>query len=161
MLEITKYSNKNYQDLLSCVEKLQDFIVNIDPEKLNIRTNEYGKISLDTMLEKVKNNNGVIYLAYDNEKIVWFITWIFGFTEDEYKHEFKNVKIWEVIELFVDENYRWQKLWQKLMDFMEKYFKENNCEYISIDVFAPNIWAYKFYEKLWFKNRMITMSKKI
>ena len=24
----------------------------------------------NTMLEKVKNNNGVIYLAYDNEKIV-------------------------------------------------------------------------------------------
>lgn len=160
MFQITKYSNKNYQDLLSCMEKLQDFIVSVDPEKLNIRTEEYWEKSLDIMLEKVKKNNGIIYMAYESEKMIWFIAWIFGFTEDEYKHEFKYVKIWEVIELFVDENYRWQKLWQKLMDLIEKYFKENDCDYSYVDVFASNMWAHKFYEKLWYGNRMVTMSKK-
>ena len=161
MTQIIKYSDENYTDLLSCIEKLHDFIVNIDPENLNIRTKEYWIESINNLLEKVKNNNWVIYLAYDDKKIIWFIAWIFGFTEDEYKNEFKYIKMWEIIELFVDENYRWQKLWQKLMDLIEKYFKDNNCDYSYVDVFTPNIWAHNFYQKLWFKNRMISMSKKL
>lgn len=161
MLEITKYTQKNFQDLLSCMEKLQDYIVKTDPLELNMRTKEYGEKYTNKLLEDIKSNEWIIYMVYDDENCIWCIAWIVWFTEDEYKNEFKYVKMWHIIELFIDENYRGQKLWENLMTKMQEYFQQNNCEYIYVDVFAPNIWAHKFYEKLWYGNRMITMSKKI
>ncbi len=161
MLEIKEYTPLNVKDLIFCMGKLQDYIVKIDPFELNIRTENYWEDYTKLLLDNIEKNNGIIYLVYDEKKVIWCIAWIVWFTEDEYKDEFKYVKMWNIIELFIDENYRWQKLWLTLMNKMEKYFQQKNCEYIYVDVFAPNIWAYHFYEKLWYRNRMITMSKKI
>lgn len=161
MLKIIKYSEKYFKDIVSCIEKLQDFIIEIDPHKLNIRTENYWENAINNLLEKVKKENWIIYVAIFDEKVVWFIAWVMWFTEDEYKDEFKYVKMWYILELFIDENYRWQKIWQLLMEEIERYFKENDCEYSYVNVFAQNIWAWKFYEKSWFSNRMISMSKKI
>ena len=47
------------------------------------------------------------------------------------------------------------------MKKMENFFKENNCEWILIDVFAYNENAIKFYEKQNYHPRMIVDIKKI
>jgi hypothetical protein len=41
MIKIIEYSKEYYQDLIFCIEKLQDFIIEIDPYNLNIRTKDY------------------------------------------------------------------------------------------------------------------------
>lgn len=48
-----------------------------------------------------------------------------------------------------------------LIQKMETYFKDSDCEYIRVDCFAPNKNAYHFYEKLEYKDRQIEMMKKI
>ena len=42
-----------------------------------------------------------------------------------------------------------------------KYFKDNGCEYVLVDVFAYNEMAIKFYEKSGYHARMLNMIKKI
>lgn len=43
----------------------------------------------------------------------------------------------------------------------EKYFRDNNCEYVLVDVFAYNDNAIKFYEKRGYHARMYTDIKKL
>lgn len=161
MINIKKYSSENFQDLIFCMEKLQDYIVKIDPLELNIKTKDYWNNYTKILLENVKKNNWIIYMIFDEKICIWCVAWIIEVPDKNDAYEIKDIKTWNIIELFIDENYRWQKLWQKLMDLMEKYFKENNCDYSYIDVFSPNIKAYNFYVKLWYGDRMVTMSKKI
>ena len=48
-----------------------------------------------------------------------------------------------------------------LMETLEKYFKDNNCEYVLVDVFAYNKNGIKFYDKQGYHPRMYTEIKKI
>jgi GNAT superfamily N-acetyltransferase len=66
-----------------------------------------------------------------------------------------------VIELYIDEAYRWVGIWKKLMMEAEWFFTKNNCSHSYLDVFYPNKNAYAFYEKLEYIPRVILMSKKL
>lgn len=161
MLKILKYSDIYANDVILCLEKLQDFIIKLDTQDLNIRTQNYWKNRLHSLCEQMKNQNWVMYIAFFDDMVVGCIAWIIGTTEDVYKDEFKYIKMWYVLELFVDEQFRGKNIWISLMNTMEEYFKVNNCEYNYLDVFALNVSAHLFYKKLWYSERMITMSKKI
>lgn len=161
MINIKKYENSDFENLVLCMEKLQDYIVWIDDENINIRKKSYWKNYTNNLIKKINKNNWIIYLVYDKKSVVWCIWLIIEKVSDEDKIEINLHKIWVILELFVDENYRWQKIGQKLMELAENYFKENGCEYSYIDVFAKNTNACNFYEKYWYKTRMITMYKKI
>lgn len=161
MLGIIEYSEKYYYDLVFCMEKLQDFIVEKDLLKINIRAKEYWINYTNDLLEKIENNNWIIYIAIDWNNVIWCICLIIDKVDDEWKLEVNIDKWWVILELYVDQNYRWQQIWQKLMDIWEKYLIINWCKYIYLDVFAWNNIAHNFYFKKWYKNRMITMIKKV
>ena len=161
MIKITNYKDINFLDLVTCMEKLQDFICDVDPFWLNIRKKEYSQIYTNKLIKNILENDWIIYMIYDDDLCVWCIAGTTWFTEDEYINEFKYIKMWNIIELFIDKDYRWQKLWEQLMWKMELYFKEKNCDFVYVDVFWPNIWAYNFYKKFWYSDRMLTLSKKL
>lgn len=161
MFKILKYSQENFQNLVLLMEKLQDYIVEIDPLKLNIRTHSYWNRYTRSLVEKIMFNQWIIYLLYDEQKCIWCIAWIILPSNDEWAYELKKEKMWEILELYVDGEYRWKRLWKQLMQKIEEYFKEKNCKYLFVDVFSPNINAYEFYEKMWYYSRMQTLVKEI
>lgn len=157
MIQINKYKNENYNDLCFLINNLQDYISRIDNLDINIWLS--NNLYIDKLLDEIRKNNWIIYLAFFEDKCVWCIAWIICDTKEDV--ELKYIKFWCVKELYVLDDYRWQKIWQLLIYEIEQYFKNNNCEYSYLDVFAPNIIAHKFYKKLWYNDRMITMNKKI
>ena len=127
----------------------------------NISASDFWKIYTNNFLKEVDENEWITYLVYDDENIVWCIGLVIENILEKDKIETKLNKIWIILELFIDENFRGQSLWKKLMDIWENYFRENNCEYSYLDVFYPNKLAYWFYEKLGYSSRLVTMCKKL
>jgi hypothetical protein len=67
------------------MNKLQNYITSLDTEKLCINYKDEGKAYTNILLEKVKNKKGIIYLAYDNEKIAGCIACILEKSSKEEK----------------------------------------------------------------------------
>ena len=66
-----------------------------------------------------------------------------------------------IAELVVTRQQQKNGVGQKLMDKMQQYFVEQKCQYVSLEVFAYNQNARRFYEKNGFCERCILMSKKV
>ena len=81
---------------------------------------------------------------------------------DEYDYlDYKCPKCGVVTELVVSKNIRGKGIGKELMQVMEKYFKSIECEYISIEVFAYNKNAIRFYESEGYHTRCLMDIKKI
>ena len=81
---------------------------------------------------------------------------------DKYDYlDYKCPKRGIITELIVTKNVRTNGIGQKLMEAMEQYFKDNNCEYVLVDVFAYNENAINFYKKREYHPRMYVDIKKL
>ena len=81
--------------------------------------------------------------------------------DDEDYLDYKCPKAGEITELIVSKNVRAQGIGKLLMNKMEEYFNEKNCEYIHIDVFSYNKNALEFYKKRGYHSRMTHVIKKV
>ena len=78
-----------------------------------------------------------------------------------FKHVSKYSFFAFISELIISKHARIKGVGQKLIKKMEEYFKQINCEYILIDVFAYNKNAIKFYNRQGYHTREIINIKKI
>jgi len=160
-MEIIEY-NKNYsENVKDLLVELQEFIVSIDKEKLNIITPEFREIYFKMTMDEVEDNEGKIFVAKENDKIIGFIAGIIMKFEENDKYSYVIHKRGEVTELMVTNSLQAKGIGSKLLETMENYFKSVGCEYIQIDVFGYNTNAIKFYDKHNYETRMLTVVKKI
>ncbi len=157
-----KLCNKsNLKDLERCMEKLQDFLVNIDPLKRLRKLPEYGKNYTNNLIKKIFKQEGLIILVYDKEKIVGCIA---GIIEKQPKNNLLEcipTKPGRILELFVLDSYRGLGVGKKLMQKMEDYFKNNKCDVVRVEVFVPNKNAHNFYQNLDYSDSVVDMIKKL
>lgn len=158
-MKIILYNDNYKNDVKKLLRELQEYVVELDPYEFNVIKRNYEEKCFEADYEKVKNNNGIIYLAIENGKAVGLIVGIIREPLIEYDYERKN-NMGEIIELIVSKHTRSNGIGQKLIEKMENYFKNNNCKTINIDVFGYNDIAKKFYFKNGYHTRMITVSKK-
>jgi len=144
------------------IEKLQDYVVATDPIKRIRNLPGLSDLSLRNVLEKLEKNQGRVYFAQDGEKIVGYI---FGFVCDKQSEE----KLLEVVpsqvgqieDVYVEEEYRGKGIGKLLMEKMEVYLRDQGCDSIWLEVFAPNFGAHDAYVKMGYMDREIGMLKKI
>ncbi len=159
-MKIIEYEAKYANNVKELLEELQEYIISIDPYHFNFLKEDYkDKIYVKDMNE-VKNNNGKIYLAQEENQIVGLIIGVIRKPMIEFDYERLN-NMGEVIELIVSKKIRSKGIGRELLNKMEKYFKSQNCCTINIDVFGYNDIGEKFYLKNGYHIRMITVSKKI
>lgn len=96
------------------------------------------------LAEKMKENNFLdwerIFLTIDDEKIVWFCT----FTKEDWIPDCNySPFIWFI---FVDENYRWKRVSEKMINAVEEYSKTLNFD--KLYIVSDHKWLY---EKYWFE----------
>ena len=160
-MQIIEYQEKYLEDVKDLLVELEEYIVSIDEDDLDQVHPEYREKMTLHDLDEVKNNDGICYLAIDDNKVVGLIMGcIFPYDEHDYL-DYKCPRRGEIIELIVTKKVRSKGVGKLLMDKIETYFKNKGCEYVLVDVFAYNDNAINFYKKDNYHTRMQCMIKKI
>ena len=160
-MDIIEYEDKYLEDIRDLLTELEEYIVSIDKDNLDVVHPEYHEKMALVDLEDVNKNNGKCYIAIENGKAIGLIMGTIP-QYDKYDYlDYKCPKRGIITELIVTSKIRSNGVGKKLMDKMEDYFRNNNCEYVLVDVFAYNENAIKFYERKGYHPRMYTDIKKI
>lgn len=160
-MKIIEYDNKYLEDIKNLLTELEEYIVSIDKDNLDIVHPKYHEKMALVDLEEIRNNNGKCYLAVENDKAIGLIMGIIP-DYDKYDYlDYKCPKRGIITELIVTSKIRSNGIGKELIDKMENYFRDNNCEYVLVDVFAYNENAINFYERKGYHPRMHTDIKKL
>lgn len=160
-MKIVEYSDKYLEDVRDLLVELEEYIISIDKDELDQLHPDYREKMAILDLEEVRKWNGKCYLATLDDKAIGLIMGIIpGYDAADYL-DYKCPKRGEITELVVSSKIRSKGIGRELMKVMEDYFKENNCEYVLVDVFAYNDNAIKFYEKSGYHPRMLVDIKKL
>lgn len=160
-MKIIEYEEKYLEDVRDLLTELEEYIVSIDKDELDKVHPKYHEKMALVDLDEINNNDGICYLAIENNKAIGLIMGTIP-TYDEYDYlDYKCPKKGIITELIVTSKIRSKGVGQALMDKMEEYFKFNNCEYVLVDVFAYNENAINFYNKKGYHPRMYTDIKKL
>ena len=156
-----EYEEKDKNTLLGFVNKLEEFVKDIDPMRRVKNLPGFSDLSLDELLENVKKHHGKILFAEENGKAIGCVVGVIWEQTKKNKLEIGPHKIGEVFILYLEKSYRGKGLGKKLYQEIVKYFKENECDSVWLSVFAPNTHAHNLYKKLGFVEREIAMLKEI
>lgn len=97
-----------------------------------------------------------MFLYIEDNKCVGLISGCI-YNEETDTYDFKCSKRGNISELVVKKEYRSKGIGKKLLNYMENYLKNNDCEKIMIGVFAYNDKALKFYNENGYHIRMLEM----
>jgi GNAT superfamily N-acetyltransferase len=160
---IREYQDADFQHLAICMESLQQYMVNIDPYGLNICRSWFWEAYAEKTLKKVSWWDWKIFCAFSNDKMIWCIAWVIEEAESDNlsdpAREYISKKSGETLELIIMPESRGTGVWKLLIGVMENYFRSQGCEYATLGVFGTNTNAREFYEKQWYSDRLVVMSK--
>jgi len=156
---IRKYQPSDEASVIECMERFGDYIADLDPMKRTRQMPGSDEWFTRKMIDDVDRNNGIIYVVESERKIVGFIAGIILKQTEEELLECIPTKAGKITELFIEEQFRGQKIGTRLMDKIEEYFKQNGCDVVRVEVFEPNVTAHNFYRKLGYRDREIHMVK--
>ena len=160
-MKIIEYEDKYLEDVRNLLVELEEYILNIDEDELDQLHPEYHEKMALVDLDEVKNNNGMCFLAIEDDKAIGLIMGSIP-PYDKYDYlDYKCPKRGIITELIVTSKIRSKGVGQLLMKKLEEYFKSVGCEYVLVDVFAYNKNGIKFYGKQGYHPRMYTEIKKI
>lgn len=158
----SEYTTKYELVLQQFIENLQDIIVSLDSQERVIRDENFGSHYTQKILEKISKQEGIIYLALDDEKVVGFVVAVILERKEEDNLQLKPAKYGEIEKLFTLASYRGSGIGSQLLKMAEEYLIEKEkCDYIEIVVFGDNRKAYDLYKKLGYSDREFVLIKKV
>lgn len=160
-MEIIEYEEKYLEDVRNLLVELEEYIISIDEDNLDQIHKDYRKLMAVYDLKQVKENNGKCFLALIDNKVVGLVMGTIPKYENFDYLDYKCPKRGVITELVVTKNIRSKGVGKELMKKIERYFLEQNCKYVLIDVFAYNNKALKFYDKNGYHTRMVVDIKKL
>ena len=158
---IVEYDSKFDKQIKDLLVELQNYLIDIDDWHTQIMLPEYREKYFKMDIEKVKNQDGKIYLEIENNTVNGLIIGVVEEKDDIDKLTNDCAKTGSVIELIVKNNIRGNGIGKNLLEKLEEYFKSINCKRINIEVFGPNKKGLNFYEKNDYVVRDYIVSKKL
>lgn len=158
---IVEYDSKFDEQIKDLLVELQNYLIDIDDWHTQIMLPEYREKYFKMDMEKVKNQDGKIYLEIENNTVNGLIIGVVEEKDDIDKLTNDCAKTGSVIELIVKNNIRGNGIGKNLLEKLEEYFKSINCKRINIEVFGPNKKGLNFYEKNDYVIRDYIVSKKL
>jgi len=156
---IREYKDSNKESVIHFLENQLDELNVCDPFDRK-RKEGYGEHSLTNLLEQNKEK-GKIFIAKVDGKTVGYISgWVKLIKKFEYQTGGPTVN-GMFDNIYVLPEYRNQGIAKALINKLEKYFKENNCELIWLNVFSKNEKAVKMYYDLGYTPSSTTFIKRL
>ena len=103
----------------------------------------------------------MIFVAVDENRVIGYCAGAINIMPTADAVGLRPVKAGRVFDLYVDEQYRRQRVGLELMNTIQTYFRQLQCKSMYLEVFAPNTKARKFYDKCGFKESTIDLKKSI
>ena len=158
---IAEYDSKYDEQIKNLKIELQNYLIDIDDWHTQVMLPEYKENIFKIDMNKVKKQNGKIYLSIENGIVLGLIIGIVEEKDEIDKLTNDCAKTGSVLELIVKNDIRGNGIGKTLLEKMEEYFKSIGCKRINIEVFGPNKKGLKFYEKNNYIIRDMIVSKKI
>jgi len=159
---IRDYRQEDYDFLVQCMEGIQGHIAAIDFLQRSKRVPDFSaKKWVDHTIERVKKNDGTVFIAEYEKKSVGCVAGIIKVSTEEDLLDVFPFKDGRIIELFVDPSYRQKNIGFLLVGRMESYFRGKGCTVSELGCLAGNTGAYKLYKKHGYVDNNIEMVKKL
>ena len=158
---IIEYDSKYDEQIKDLLVELQNYLIDIDNWHTQLMLPNYREDNFKLDMDMVKNNDGKIFLAIENDLIIGLIMGIVEKKDEIDKLTNDCAKTGNVIELIVKSDIRGNGIGKDLLEKIENYFKSINCKRINIEVFGPNEKGLNFYKKNGYIIRDMIVSKKI
>lgn len=164
-LKIRRYRESDKVRVERMFDDFEDFLASIDnlgrlARKRSLIRRGYGAAYLKKTLREVSKGDGFFYIAEVEGKIAGFVSGLICKASKIQIIETKRKELYGFItEIYVESSYWGSGVAKLLMNEAEKYLKGKGCTCISLDVFAPNGRARRFYEKSGYLERSVTLVK--
>ena len=158
---IIEYNSKYDEQIKDLLVELQNYLIDIDDWHTQVLLPEYREKIFEIDMNKVRKQNGKIYLFLENDTVIGLII---GIVEEKDEIDVLTndcAKTGYVLELVVKNNVHGNGIGKTLLEKIDEYFKSINCKRINIEVFGPNKKGLNFYEKNDYIIRDMIVSKKI
>jgi len=160
-MKIIEYDSIYDEQIKDLLVDLQNYLIDIDDWHTQILPNNYRDDYFEMDLELINKQDGKIFLAIENDKIIGLVLGVVNLNDEIDKLTNNCAKTGNVLELIVKNSSRGHGIGKLLLNKIENYFKNINCTRINIEVFGPNKSALNFYLKNDYTIRDYIVSKKI
>lgn len=155
-LKINKPDKKDIPALINLWQKQYQFHNDIDPVYYVPNSSNQDRVFEKYIKNAILNDSPSILVARDNNKIIGFIT----FDMEENNYIDTNIKKFgEIIEIFVEKEYRKKSVGTKLIQEAENFFNNKGIKYIKISSSSFNDKASEFYNKIGYINHQTLFFK--
>ena len=160
-MKIIEYDSIYDEQIKNLLVELQNYLIDIDDWHTQVMIPEYRENIFKLDMNKVKKQNGKIYLSIENGIVNGLIIGIVEEKDEIDKLTNDCAKTGSVLELVVKSNIRGNGIGKSLLDKIEEYFRSIYCQRINIEVFGPNKKGLNFYEKNDYIIRDAIVSKRL
>jgi ribosomal protein S18 acetylase RimI-like enzyme len=158
-MQIGEYKVQDRQAIVRLFDDFQEFLVDLDPLGRLQKPSRYGEAALSRTLEQIAESKGVFYIARENEHVIGCVVAVILPPVAIDDVGVVPATRGRITELYVDSRFRGRGVGQLLMAKAEKYLIESDCDFIKVEVFAPNTRAHDFYNRLGYQDYDIDMLK--
>ncbi len=144
-MDIIEYDTCYAEEVKDLLVELQSYLASLDKRGVLVLKDNYRDGYFAYVLGEIKEHSGEMFLAQDNDKIIGLIVCKIFQGGGEENFTTSCPKIGFISDLIVKGNMRGKGVGKALLNRAEEYFKRRDCEYSQLEVFAPNIGAYKLY----------------
>ena len=160
-MKIIEYDSIYDEQIKNLLVELQNYLIDIDDWHTQVMIPKYRENIFKLDMNKVKKQNGKIYLSIENGIVNGLIIGIVEEKDEIDKLTNDCAKTGSVLELVVKSNIRGNGIGKSLLDKIEEYFRSIYCKRINIEVFGPNKKGLNFYEKNDYIIRDAIVSKRL
>ena len=124
---IVEYNEKYNEQIKELLIERQNYLIDIDDWHTQVMVPEYKEKYFELDMEKVKMQNGKIFLSIEDELVNGLIVGVVETVDEVDKLTNDCAKTGEVLELIVTKKNRGNGVGKILLNKMEEYFKNIGC----------------------------------
>lgn len=159
-IRFREYKASDKQALIVLQNELMDHFLTKDKIGIFRREKNYGSLYMSYCLKEVKKQRGRIYVALDGDKIVGFVIGAIYKKISRVELSFyKPIKTGYIFLIYVTKAYQKHRIGGHLMDMMETYFKQQDCDIVRLDATGSHTSPYKYYRKRDYRAWAVDMIK--